>query len=177
MTSDRAATPSCPPSSMQPSPVTMPAPGGWWRVWAALAGLGFFGFGVVQLLTGGRSTDVPSAVVWLAGVLLGHDVVLAPLALAAGWVLARVTRGRRGVARAVAGGLLTGTCLVLLALPPLLTPGVAGNPSATPRDYVTGIAVAVAAAVAVTATAAGMVAWRAARRRRGGDPDRSGDAG
>jgi hypothetical protein len=159
---------------MLPSPVTTPAPGGWWRVWAALAGLGFLGFGVARLLTGGRSTDLPSAVVWLAAVLLGHDAVLAPLALAAGWALTRVARGRRAVARVVAGGLLTATCLVLLALPPLFTPGVAGNPTATPRNYPAGLAVALAAALAVTATAAGMVAWRAARRRRGADLDRPG---
>jgi len=172
MTADPASTPSRPPSSMRPSPVITPAPGTRWRVPVALAGLGFLGFGVTQLLTGGRSTDVPSAVVWLAAVLLGHDAVLAPLALAAGWVLARGTHGRREVARVVAGGLLTATCLVLLALPPLFTPGVAGNPTATPRSYTAGLALAVAAALAVTATAAGTVAWRAARRRRRADLDR-----
>jgi hypothetical protein len=161
---------------MTPDPASSSEPSGWWRVWAALFGLGFLGFGVAQLLTGGRSTDVPSAVGWVAGVLLGHDAVLAPLALGAGWAVARVTRGRRDVARVVAGGLLTGTCLVLLALPPLLTPGVAGNPTATPRNYAAGIAVAVAATVAVTATAAGMVAWRAARRRPTVGPDHPGDA-
>lgn len=162
---------------MTPDPALTPDLSGWWRVWAALCGLGFLGFGVTLLLTGGRSTDVPSAVGWVAGVLLGHDAVLAPLALAAGWALARVARGRREVARVVTGGLLTGTCLVLLALPSLLTPGVVGNPTATPRNYAAGIAVALAATVAVTATAAGMVAWRAARRRPTVDPDRSGDAG
>lgn len=162
---------------MTPDPASPPAPGALWRASAALFGLGFLGFGVAQLLTGGRPTDVPSTVGWVAAVLVGHDVVLAPLALAAGWALARVARGRREVARVVAGGLLTSACLVLLALPPLFTPGVPGNPTATPRNYAAGITVTLAASVAVTATAAGMVAWRAARRRRGGDPDRSGEAG
>jgi hypothetical protein len=142
----------------------------WWRVPLLLTGVGALGWGAWLLLTGGRSTAPTGSLEWLAGALLGHDAVLAPLAVAAGWATLRLT-GRLPAAarRAIAGGLFVAACLVLVALPALLAPGI-DNATATPRDYGRGLAVlllAVAAAVAlVVALAVGAVAVRTAAARR-----------
>ncbi|WP_438309823.1 hypothetical protein ACSHWO_02245 [Streptomyces sp. HUAS TT3] len=65
--------------------------------------------------------------VWLAGALVLHDGVLAPLVLAGGLLVAA------GPARPVVrGALFTCGALVLVALPVLLRPGAPPNPSALP---------------------------------------------
>ncbi len=117
----------------------------WWRWPVVAAGLAVLGYGVVLLATAG-----PAVGVWLAGVLVAHDGLLAPLAVLAGAVVVRVAPPGNA-RRVLAGGLLVAACLVLVALPALGTPGVPGNPSATPRDYPTGLAVLLALDVAVTA--------------------------
>ena len=150
-----------------------PGPGApWWRVPVLLAGLGALGWGTWLLLTGGRATAPAGALTWLAGALLGHDAVLAPLSVAAGWAMLRLTARLPGAARrVVAGGLFVAACLVLVALPALLAPGI-DNATATPRDYGRGLVtllLVVAAAVALLlALVAGRVAVRAAGARRTG---------
>lgn len=162
-------------------------PGGLvWRVPTVLAGLGCLAAGAALLL-GGRSTDPASALAWLLGVLVAHDAVLGPLGAGAAWLVVRLTRRRRGVGRAVAGGLFVAVCLVLVAVPALFTPGVAGNPTATPRNYGAGLAAALAAvaiatvAIATAATAGAAVhpesrrragRWRRASQERRADRDR-----
>ncbi len=139
----------------------------WWRVPTCLLGLGGLGFGAEQLLSGGPATAPPSSLSWLAGVLIVHDGLLAPAAVLAGWVLHRLTRNRREVARVVGGGLLVAACLVVVGLPPLLTPGVADNATATPRDYRAGLLLLLAADGIATAALAGAARRGARRRRRG----------
>jgi hypothetical protein len=97
---------------------------------------------------------------WLLGAALVHDVVIAPLVLALG-LLPPVAGRLRGVVR---GTFLTGGALVLIALPPLLAPRPARNPSVLPLDYPRGLLIALAATVA-----GGALAWgvRVVRGRRG----------
>jgi hypothetical protein len=59
---------------------------------------------------------------WLAGALLAHDAILAPVVVMVGLVLVRLLPG--AVRRVVAAGLFAGTCLILVAIPVLGKPGV-----------------------------------------------------
>jgi hypothetical protein len=115
-----------------------------------VAGLAVLGYGVVLVATSGPAVPLPVVGGWLAGGLVAHDGLLAPLAVLTGAVVVRALPP--GPARRVlAGGLLVAACLVLLALPALGTPGVAGNASATPRDYPLGLTLLLALDAAVTA--------------------------
>jgi len=131
----------------------------WWRAPVLVTGVLVLGYGTLLVLSGGPAAPPTAVGVWLAGSLVGHDLLLAPLTLV---VAALVVRTLRGVQRrVVATGLLVAACLVLVALPALLTPGVPDNPTTTPRNYGVGLAVLLAADAAVTAALV-----LAARRRR-----------
>ncbi|MCB7135890.1 hypothetical protein [Cellulosimicrobium marinum] len=87
----------------------------------------------------------PSALVWLAGGVVVHDAVLAPLAVALGaWVLPRVPPVWRGPLR---GGLLAAGALAVLSV--ALVAGAADRRhwSVVPQDPVAAIATAVLAVV------------------------------
>ncbi|WP_426368168.1 hypothetical protein [Streptomyces sp. E-08] len=106
--------------------------------------------------------DPYDALVWLAGALVLHDGVLAPLVLAVGLLVAAVP-GRR----VVRGALIVCGVLVLVTLPLLLRPGAPPNPSALPLPYARNLLVVLAL---VTAAAVALAVlprlWRRARRTR-----------
>jgi len=155
------------PDDRPPAPAEPRAP--WWRVPLLLAGLGALGWGAWLLVTGGRSTAPLGTLTWMAGALLGHDAVVAPFAVAAGWLTVRpAARAPQGVRRVVAGGLLVAACLVAVALPALLAPGI-DNPTAAPRDYGRGLATLLALDAATVTLIAAAVWLRASRARRTGD--------
>jgi hypothetical protein len=84
-------------------------------------GLAALTFGAQQLLTGGNSTRITSSIPWLAGTLVLHDAVLAPLAAVIGWALVRLLRERAPRAvPVIATALFVAAVLTLLALPSLL---------------------------------------------------------
>lgn len=141
-----------------------------WRTPVAIAGVAALAFGVRELVGGaGPLPRLWSSMLWLAGVLVVHDVVLAPLAVAVGWVLSRLLPGR-AVRRIVAGGLLVAGSLVAVAIPAQLTPGVADNPTTTPRDYGGGLALSLA--VTATVTILLLIGTRLRRRGRAGGSGR-----
>ncbi|MEU4064612.1 hypothetical protein AB0F25_19715 [Streptomyces wedmorensis] len=112
-----------------------------------------------------RVADQPDplgVVVWMAGAVVLHDGIVAPLVLAIGLLL--VGRPERGVLR---GALVVAGSLVLIALPLLARPGEPPNPSALPLPYGRNLAI-VLAAVVVVAVAVILV-------RRRGRPQRSTD--
>ncbi|MGW8357237.1 hypothetical protein [Streptomyces wedmorensis] len=112
-----------------------------------------------------RVADQPDSlgvVVWLAGAVVLHDGIIAPLVLAIGLLL--VGRPERGVLR---GALVVAGSLVLIALPLLVRPGEPPNPSALPLPYGRNLVI-VLAAVVVAAVAVILV-------RRRGRPQRSTD--
>jgi len=135
-----------------------------WRWLAFAAGGASLAYGGWLLVTGGPRTAPWSSLTWLAGALLGHDVMLAPATVVAGWLLWRVTARRPDVRRIVAGGAFVAACLVLVAVPALLSDGAPDNATATPRDYARGLAVLLILDVAVTAA---LVTFTALRRRPG----------
>nr|WP_206324974.1 MULTISPECIES: hypothetical protein [unclassified Streptomyces] len=107
-----------------------------------------------------------SVLVWLAGALVVHDGVLAPLVLAVGVLIAG--RPERGLWR---GALVIAGSVVLVTLPLLLRPGPPPNPSALPLPYGRNLVI-VLAAVAVGAGLLHLARrwwWRRSQRRVGTD--------
>ncbi|MCP3820035.1 hypothetical protein NLX86_18640 [Streptomyces sp. A3M-1-3] len=113
------------------------------RVFMGATGVLLMGVGAALLAGGGQLADVA---VWLAGAVVLHDGVIAPLVLAAGLLLAGVPA--RGAVRAA---LVVAGCLTVVALPVLLRPGAPTNPSALPLDYVQNWLLVLGAVAVVTA--------------------------
>ncbi|MGW0776428.1 hypothetical protein ACWD01_22870 [Streptomyces sp. NPDC002835] len=107
------------------------------------AGLALMAVGLYLLVTGGQFKDVA---LWLAGAVVLHDLLVAPLVLAVGLLLALLPA--RGLLR---GALVTAGCLTVIALPVLLAPGTPRNPSVLPLDYPRNWLLTLAAVAAVTA--------------------------
>jgi hypothetical protein len=108
-------------------------------------GLLLIGVGGRQLAALPGPYDV---LLWMAGALVLHDGVLAPVVLAVGLLVAAVPA--RPVVR---GALVTGGALVLVTLPLLLRPGAPPNPSALPLPYARNVLLVLAV------VAGGALAW------------------
>ncbi|MFB7343772.1 hypothetical protein [Streptomyces hydrogenans] len=135
-----------------------------------LGGLGVLLIGIgVRLVV--AEPDPAGVLLWLAGALVLHDGILAPLVLAVGLLL--VGRRRRGTLR---GALVVAGCLVLVTLPLLVRPGAPPNPSALPLPYGRNLAI-VLAVVAAGATARVLVQRRRERAQRDGADGRDGGDG
>jgi hypothetical protein len=121
------------------------------------------GWGVVSLVTAG---GVPLGELRFGlAVLLGHDALLAPVAIGVGALVARWVPGR---ARAyVQAGLLVSAVVTLVALPFVIGAGrQPDEPSSLPLDYGRGLLVALAAVwVGVGAMAAVRTLLSRIRRR------------
>ncbi|MFE0681479.1 hypothetical protein ACFW17_11800 [Streptomyces sp. NPDC058961] len=114
------------------------------------AGLAMMVLGGVLLWGQATHWDV---LIWLAGAVVLHDGLIAPLVLGVGLMLGGLKN--RGLPR---GALLTAGCLVLIALPLLLRPLPTANPSVLPLNYVRGLLICLAV-VAALAGMIGAVRW------------------
>jgi hypothetical protein len=153
------------------SPPEEPEPLAGWRWWGGLAAGGAVGlFGLAGLVADAAATRPPVWLAWLAGLLLAHDLVVAPLVHLVG-------RGLRERAPApwrwpLRIGLVTSGVLVLASLPVLYGVGRAtqpGNASVLPGHYpraLAGVLLAVWLGVALL----GLGTAARARRRRTGWP-------
>ncbi|MEV6169623.1 hypothetical protein AB0L99_15540 [Streptomyces sp. NPDC051954] len=123
------------------------------RLLLAVPGLAAVGFGVQQFVvrTHPDLSDVGDLALWLGGAVVLHDGLLVPAVLVLGLLI-----GRSRLRAVWRGGLLTGGCLTLLALPLLLRPGSPANSTVLPRDYWLSWAVV----LVVTAVVTGVVAMR-----------------
>lgn len=124
------------------------------RIVTGALGLALMTVGAVLLVTGGQLKDVA---LWLAGAIVLHDGIVAPLVLGVGLLLAAVPA--RGTVR---GALIVAGCLTVVALPVLLRPGTPKNPTVLPLDYVRNWLLALAA---VAVLAGVLLAARWIRRR------------
>ena len=119
-----------------------PPPLSPWRWPLYAAGTAMIGWGVWGQLYGADTKPVRVAMLWLVAAL-AHDLVLAPLLVALGWLGRRALPGR--VRGSVQAGFLVAGVLVLLAVPALGRFGAkADNPSVLPRDYPRGLLIALA---------------------------------
>ncbi|SOD59155.1 hypothetical protein SAMN06297387_101509 [Streptomyces zhaozhouensis] len=119
-----------------------------------------------RLLVAGTPPGTPLDVaLWLAGAVMAHDLLLAPLVLLVGAVVWRLPERR-----ALRGALLTIGCVALITLPILLRPGPPRNATVLRLDYPLNL-LGVVAAVLLAASA--LVGVRRARRR-GDAPNATG---
>lgn len=97
-------------------------------------------FGIWGQVHGADTKPARVAVLWVIAAL-AHDLVLAPLIVAGGWVLRRAVRGK---ARAsLQGTIVVVGVLVLVAVPALGGFGRrSDNPSVLPLDYLSGLLLA-----------------------------------
>jgi hypothetical protein len=106
---------------------------GFWL--AVAAGGAVMAFGVWGLLGHAKATMPAAWARWLAAALLGHDLLVAPALLAAGWLVGRLPGGWRAPVRAA---LVVSATVVLVTLPAFLGDGRAtqpGNTSVLPNHY------------------------------------------
>jgi hypothetical protein len=133
---------------------------------SAAAGWALILWGVRGALHHHVDTRPGQLVRFLIGGALAHDLVLAPLVLLTGVVLARWVAGRWR-APIQAALVISGT-LVLFTYPELRGYGHAlGNPTSLPHNYAANLAEVVAAVVIAT-TVAALVGVSASRRSDGG---------
>ncbi|MFF3013157.1 hypothetical protein [Streptomyces sp. NPDC057939] len=124
-------------------------------------GLALIGWGCLLL---GREPRPWRIVVWLGGAVVAHDGLVAPFVIAVAALVAAVGLRMRAVPRAA---LIVAGSLTAVALPPLLRPGAAANPTVLPLDYLRNWLLAMAAIAVLTLGYEGTRAvLRRARRRR-----------
>ena len=162
---DRAAAlvPGDPYASDPARPATS-ARGPWWRWLFLLPGLAAVLYGGFGLLTVGERVPLPAWATWFVGSALLHDLVIAPVWIALGWLSARLLP-RPARPAAVVGVAVAGV-LTLIALLYVLGPGAdSDNSSFLPHDIgrdVLLIDLGVLVAAAVWGTVATLRARRAA---------------
>ncbi|MCZ4602405.1 hypothetical protein O3S80_01160 [Streptomyces sp. Lzd4kr] len=113
----------------------------------AVSGLGLCAFGILQFVdrTSPDLQDVIDVLVWLGGAIVLHDGILVPVVLAVGWL---VIKSR--FSAALRGGLLTASCLTLIALPMMLRAGKTANSTVLPMNYVANWVIVLAVTVVAT---------------------------
>ncbi|MEU6623883.1 hypothetical protein ABZ926_24330 [Streptomyces litmocidini] len=128
------------------------------RYGLGVSGVALVGLGAWLLVD---QPDPLGVFVWLAGALVLHDGILAPLVLTVGLLLAG--RRRRGLLR---GALLVAGSVVLVTLPLLVRPGAPPNPSALPLPYGRNLAIVLVAVTVVTGLLIAVQRWRERRQGR-----------
>jgi hypothetical protein len=138
------------------------APGDLLFWFSALAGWAVIGFGLRDLLQHHRDTNPPDLAKFVVGGALVHDLLVAPLVLGAGVLLARtVPAGLRAIVQAA---LIVSASLVLLSYPLVRDYArVLHNPSSLPRNYTANLAIVLGV---VWVVAAGAAVLTVRRRRR-----------
>lgn len=131
--------------------------------WASLAvGWAVIAFGVGGAVLDAGRTNPPALALWLAGSLVAHDLVIAPVVFAMGIAIRRAVPG--WARAAVQAGLIVTGVVVLYSIPLLGGFGRdAGNPSVLPGSY--GPALLVVLGL-VWAGAGAVLAWGWRRRSR-----------
>lgn len=134
-----------------------------WRLALGTVGVAAAAYGGWGLLTGGVATAPPDTARWLLGGVLAHDLLLAPLVAATGWLVARTVPA--AVRPTVHGGLFVAGTVTLVAVPVLSGRGGRSNPTTNPFDYPRNLLLVLAAVAAVT-TVLAMARARRARATR-----------
>lgn len=137
----------------------------WWRWLFVVPGLAAVGWGAAGLLRSSADVPLSSWLVWFVGGVLVHDLVIAPIVVVIGALLARLLpRDARGP---VVAGLVISGPLVLIGGLFALDPGDVPEPGFLPLPYGRNLVFLVGAVL----TVAGV--WAAARTRGAGRRSRS----
>ncbi len=133
------------------------------RVRVAVAGLGVLtmAWGAWLVLRGGRATDPVGVAAWLGGVVIVHDVVLAPAVVVLSVVAAHVLKPRP---RAVVQSAFVVCATVAVTSAPLWLGRLVhrlptANSSVDPWDYPRNLVLVLGGVVAVVAGSAAARAW------------------
>ncbi|MFF1497924.1 hypothetical protein [Streptomyces sp. NPDC058304] len=127
-----------------------------YRYLVAGLGLALMGLGGALLI---QQPSPWRIALWLAGAVVVHDGLIAPLVIAVAALTGALGLRLRGIPRAA---LIVAGSLTAIALPSLLRPGGAANPTVVPLDYLRNWLLAMAA----IAVAAGL--WAGTRAALGG---------
>jgi hypothetical protein len=132
------------------------------RAGLLLAGLSAITTAVVGAL-GDPGLDLPGVVSFLLAVLVGHELVVLPVAMGVGTLVSRRLGGPSR--RWVLGGLYASAVLTAISLPSLVGSGrIADNPSRLPLDYPRNLLIVLGVVWAVVGV--GCVLAVALQRRR-----------
>ena len=142
----------------------------WWRWLFVVPGLAAVGWGAVGLLRSSDDVPLDSWLVWFVGSALVHDLVVAPVVIGLGALLARLLP-REARAPVVAGLVVLGPLLLIGGLF-ALDPGDAREPGFLPLPYARNLLLLTGAVLTVAAVWAGV---RTARGRRHGNAPTSTD--
>ena len=134
----------------------------WWRWLFVVPGLLAVGWGVIGLLRSSGDVPLGAWLVWFVGSALVHDLVLAPIVVGLGALLARLLpREARGPG--VAGLVISGPLLLIGGLF-AVDPGDVPEPGFLPLPYGRNLVLLVGAVLTVAAVWALTRTWRARRR-------------
>jgi hypothetical protein len=126
-----------------------------------VAGLSLIGVGTAGLLADAADTVPPAWAAWFVGVVLAHDLLVAPAVLAVSMLLARLPASWRSALQA---GTVVAATLTVATLPTVLAYGRrTDNKSVLPLDYPPNLLIVLAA----IALGAGTVAALRAGSTRG----------
>jgi hypothetical protein len=149
------------PYASDPARPLASAAGPWWRWLFLVPGFAAVAFGALGLLRDDR-VALPSWLAWFVGSALVHDLVVAPLVIGVGALLARVLP--RPARPPIVVGLIVSGVLTLVALPFILDLGTSTEPGFLPWDYGRNLLLLIAGVMAVAVVWAVLASVRAGRR-------------
>jgi hypothetical protein len=149
------------PYATDPARPLASAAGPWWRWLFLVPGFAAVGWGAVGLLRDDR-VPLPAWLTWFVGSALVHDLVIAPLVVVVGALLARVLP--RPARAPIVVGLVVSGVLTLVALPFILDLTTSLEPGFLPLDYGRNLLLLIAGVMAVAGVWAVAATVRARRR-------------
>jgi hypothetical protein len=132
----------------------------WWRWLFLVPGFAAVGWGALGLLRDDR-VPLPAWLTWFVGSALLNDLVIAPLVIVVGAVLARLLP--RPARPPVVVGLVVSGVLTLVALPFILDLTNSLEPGFLPQDYGRNLLLLIAGVMAVAVVWAVVASIRARR--------------
>jgi hypothetical protein len=132
----------------------------WWRWLFLVPGFAAVGWGALGLLRDDR-VPLPAWLTWFVGSALLNDLVIAPLVIVVGAVLARLLP--RPARPPVVVGLVVSGVLTLVALPFILDLTTSLEPGFLPQDYGRNLLLLIAGVMAVAVVWAVVASIRARR--------------
>ncbi len=109
-------------------------------------------YGAWRILGTARLTQPSTLAIWLVGAVLIHDLVIAPLTMATGWLIGRLVPSR--ARRYLVGGLVAGALVTAVAVPLIYRRGtVVASKQLETQNYTSNLMIILGAIAAVTTVA------------------------